>query len=297
MARNHPLAAFALLAALTTAAAVQAQDRGALTGRVIDKKTGHAIPFGNIAVVEAKRGGLTDSEGRFLITGLAPGTYEVRVQLLGYRPESKPGVVVSAGATVTLDFALTDVVVKQEKVVETTADRPLVQTRLGTTIRSVGAAEIRNLPVQTIGDVLKQQAGISTDAEQMHVRGGRANETIFVINGVVNRDLVTGGSTAGQVSARSVSEVSVATGAFDVRYGNALSGVVDVRLKEGGDRFACAPPDGQILDRLFLQFQLPCFSPASHRGFLRSHPLLLLFPRVMLASNSFKGTPWAARDS
>jgi hypothetical protein len=33
-----------------------------------------------------------------------------------------------------------------------------------------------------------------------------------------------------------VSEVNVATGAFDVRYGNALSGVVEIRLKEGTEK-------------------------------------------------------------
>src|SRR5262249_8899973 len=61
-------------------------------------------------------------------------------------------------------------------------------------------------------------------------------ETMFVVNGVANRDLVTGQSTAGQLNARSVSEVNVSTGAFDVRYGNALSGVVEIRLKEGSDK-------------------------------------------------------------
>ena len=45
-----------------------------------------------------------------------------------------------------------------------------------------------------------------------------------MVNGVANRDLVTGQSTAGQLNARSVAEVNVATGAYDVRYGNALSG-------------------------------------------------------------------------
>src|SRR5439155_2754330 len=100
------------------------------------------------------------------------------------------------------------------------------------------AADIRNLPVQTISEVLQQQAGISVEGDQIHVRGGRADETIFVVNGVTNRDLVTGASTAGKLNARSVSEVNVATGAYDVKYGNALSGVVDVKLKEGGDQFA-----------------------------------------------------------
>ena len=46
----------------------------------------------------------------------------------------------------------------------------------------------------------------------------------------------SGNSTAGKLSARSVSEVNIATGAYDVRYGNALAGVVDVRLKEGGEK-------------------------------------------------------------
>ncbi len=55
---------------------------------------------------------------------------------------------------------------------------------------------------------------------------------------MANRDLVTGESTAGQLNARSVAEVNVATGAYDVRYGNALSGVVEVRLREGGDKLS-----------------------------------------------------------
>src|SRR5439155_19175767 len=124
-----------------------------------------------------------------------------------------------------------------EKAVEVIGERRLVEVRQGATIRSVTASEIRNLPVQTIGEVLQRQAGINTENDQIHVRGGRADETVFVVNGVANRDLVTGQSTAGQLNARSVAEVNVATGAYDVRYGNALSGVVEIRLKEGSDRF------------------------------------------------------------
>src|SRR5262245_66293081 len=135
-----------------------------------------------------------------------------------------------------MDFDLEEIVVHEEKAIEVTAERRLVEVKQGATIRSVNAAEIRNLPVQTVGEVLQQQAGVSSDAEQIHIRGGRADETMFVVNGVANRDLVTGQSTAGQVNARSVSEVNVTTGAFDVRYGNALSGIVDIRLKEGTER-------------------------------------------------------------
>ena len=235
--RLHDLPLLALLLLLTAAPAV-AQDRGGIGGRVSDKRTGHALPFATVTVLGAQKGGLTDSEGRYQVSGVPPGTYEVRVQFLGYRPETRPGVVVAPGRTVEANFILEDIVVREEKTVEVTAERRLVEVRQGATVRSATAAEIRNLPVQTIGDVLQQQAGISVENDQIHVRGGRADETMFVVNGVANRDLVTGQSTAGSLNARSVAEVNVATGAYDVRYGNALSGVVEVNLREGGDRLA-----------------------------------------------------------
>jgi len=229
---------FAALLLALAAFPAAAQDRGSISGKVSDKRTGHALPFATVTVVGAQRGGLTDSEGQFLVTGVPPGSYEVRVQFLGYKPESRPGVVVTPGKATVLNFAMEDVIVRQEKAIEITAERRLVEVRQGTTIRSVGASEIRNLPVTTVTDVLQQQAGISTEADQIHVRGGRSDETVFVVNGVTNRDLVTGAPTAGALNARSVAEVNVATGAYDVRYGNALSGVVEIKLKEGGDRFS-----------------------------------------------------------
>ncbi len=230
--------ALVLLVLALCAVPAHAQDRGSVSGRVVDQRTKHAIPFANVTLTGAKLGGLTDSEGQFLVRGVPPGTYEVTVRFLGYRPESRAGVTVTAGRNTVVNFDLAEIVVREEKAIEVSAERRLVEVKQGATVRSVTASEIRNLPVQTIGDVLQRQAGVSTDQDQVHIRGGRADETIFVINGVTNRDLVTGQSTAGQINARSVAEVNVATGAYDVRFGNALSGVVEVKLKEGGEELS-----------------------------------------------------------
>jgi len=233
--RSLAVIAFLVCAVANSASA---QQHGSISGRVVDQRTNHALPFASVTVVGAQRGGLTDSEGQYLITGVPAGTWEVKVQFLGYGVGNRKGVVVVAGKVVRVDFQLQERVVKQEAPVIVTGERSLVEVKQGTTVRSVTANEIRNMPVQTIGDVLQRQAGISTDADQIHIRGGRVDETIFVVNGVINRDLVTGQSTAGDINARSVAEVNVATGAYDVRYGNALSGVVEVMLKEGGDRLS-----------------------------------------------------------
>src|SRR5688572_14668973 len=80
---------------LSLAGFASAQERGGISGKVTDKRTGHAIPFATVTVVGAQKGGLTDSEGRYLVTGLPAGTYELRVQFLGYSPSNQPGVVVT----------------------------------------------------------------------------------------------------------------------------------------------------------------------------------------------------------
>src|SRR5690349_427206 len=160
---TRPLTLLTLLLPLLALGALpaHAQEKGSITGRVTDKKTGHALPFASVTVVEAKRGVLTDSEGQFVLSGLLPGTYEVRAQFLGYKPEARTGVVVAAGKALTLDFRLEDIVVREEKAIEVTAERRLVDVKQGTTVRSAGAAEIRNLPVQTVSEVLQRQAGVN----------------------------------------------------------------------------------------------------------------------------------------
>src|SRR4029078_5727620 len=104
--RTFLLSALLLLAALPA----WSQDRGLISGKVSEKKTGHALPFATIAVPEHKPGGLTASEGQFRIPGILPGTVKVRVQFLGYKPESRQ-VVVTAGKTTTANFQLTHIVV------------------------------------------------------------------------------------------------------------------------------------------------------------------------------------------
>jgi outer membrane receptor protein involved in Fe transport len=237
MPRPLPLLLLVVTILIAPAAFAQTAEKGSITGRVTDKKTAHAVPFATVTVVGAQRGALTDAEGVYHIDAVPVGTWEVKVQFLGYAPLSRPDVAVVAGKQATADFQLTEIVVQEVKAIEVTGERRLVEVKQGATMRSVTAKEIRQLPVTTIGDVLQQQAGITNDAGQIHVRGGRADETLFMVNGVANRDLVTGQSTAGEMNARSVAEVNVASGAYDVRYGNALSGVIEIKLKDGAEKF------------------------------------------------------------
>ena len=136
------------ISVLVLTPAARSADVGTVSGRVVDKRTGHAIPFASITVPLAKRGGLTDSEGQFTIPGIPAGSYEVRAQYLGYKAASQAGVVVTAGKAVTVNFQLEDVVVHEEKEVQVTAERRLVDVKQGATVRS--AVSYTHLTLPTI---------------------------------------------------------------------------------------------------------------------------------------------------
>jgi len=214
-----------------------AQGTGKIAGNVVDKKTGRALAFVNVAVPEAKTGALSDSKGEFLIGNVPAGTYTMRAQFTGYGPETVAGVTVVAGQTATVKIAMGEIVVKTEEVTEVKGERKLVDVKTAGTVRTVNAEDIQHQGLQNLQDVVAQQAGVSSENNVIRVRGGRADETSFIIDGLTNRNPITGENTAGAINARSVAEVSVIASGFSARYGQALSGIVDVTLKEGGQKF------------------------------------------------------------
>src|SRR5437867_12590963 len=72
------LAALTVLLLGLAVVPAHAQDKGSLSGRIVDAKSGHALPFASVTVVETKQGVLTDSEGQYLLGGIPAGTYSVR---------------------------------------------------------------------------------------------------------------------------------------------------------------------------------------------------------------------------
>ena len=87
------LASATLLAAATPSSA-EAQT-GRIAGIVTDS-TRAALAGTQVTVVGTRYSAVTDPSGRFSITGIPAGTYEVRVQRLGQRAQVVSGVVVTA---------------------------------------------------------------------------------------------------------------------------------------------------------------------------------------------------------
>jgi outer membrane receptor protein involved in Fe transport len=111
------LAAFLLLA--VGAVPSMAQDTGAIAGVVVDAANGETLPGANVSIKGTTTGTSTDLKGRYRITGLEPGSYDVLFSFVGFTQKTVTGVEVEAGETVTVDVSLNEQTAELEEVVVT----------------------------------------------------------------------------------------------------------------------------------------------------------------------------------
>ncbi len=226
----------ALLAAcLCIAAPASAGTTGKISGRVLSK-TGEPLPSTNIILVGTKFGAATDLDGYYSILNIPPDKYDVEFRLVGYRSYTVKGVQVSVDNTTKLDATLEEESVTAEAII-VTAQRPVVDVNLTSTIATVSDKDIKALPVQSLQDIINLQAGVVDDGSGgIHFRGGRVGEVQYQVNGVSVNNSYDNSSTI-KIDRSLIQEVQVITGTFNAEYGQAMSGVVNTVLKSGNENF------------------------------------------------------------
>jgi outer membrane receptor protein involved in Fe transport len=117
-------------------------------------------------------------------------------------------------------------------------DKPLMDIEETQSKRTVSRDEIEVALVENIADVVVQQAGVVKSDNAIHIRGGRAYENAFLLDGVSVQDPLAGTGFGLQLSANAIEEVEVITGGFNAEFGQATSGVVNVRTREGSDKYS-----------------------------------------------------------
>ncbi|MBK9098606.1 MAG: TonB-dependent receptor [bacterium] len=208
---------------------------GRLAGRVTDA-TGEPLPFVNVVIMGTTLGAATDIDGYYSIINVPPGNYEVKASAIGYNSVTYQDVKVSIDLTTTIDFQLSEASVELGEEVVVIATKPLVKMDLTASTSIVGDDVISQLPVAEVQDVLKLQAGVVVSGGNIHIRGGRANQVAYQIDGVPVTDVYDGSSVI-NVNQNSVQELQVISGAFNAEYGQAQSGVVNLVTKDGNNEF------------------------------------------------------------
>jgi len=214
---------------------LRAGTTGKITGSVRDASTGDPLIGVNIVVEGTLLGAATDKDGYYVIMNIPPNVYDVKAMMIGYRPVRSVGVRISADFTTKLDFRLDPTILELDEI-SVTAERPIVRKDLTSTLSIIGSEEIAEMPVEEFQDVLALQAGIviGTGGE-IHIRGGRSSEISYLVDGISITDPFSGDMVI-EVENSSIQELQVISGTFNAEYGQAMSGIIDIVTKEGGDK-------------------------------------------------------------
>ncbi len=204
---------------------------GKIAGKVIDTETAQPLPGVTVIIEGTSMGAATGLDGSYTILNIPPGTYKVRFNMVGYEKTTVEGVRVEIDLTSTVDIQMRPTALVTGEIV-VTAERPVVAKDVSNSVVNIQTKSMETLPVETVTDVLTMQAGIQLGTNGILVRGGGANQTIYVVDGFrLNDERSDYPYTA--VSLSSAQDIQLQTGGFNAEYGNVRSGVVNVITKDG----------------------------------------------------------------
>ena len=231
----------ALAACLLVLVPEAAHAQGAIAGTISDRETGETLIGATVLIIGTTRGAAADENGRYRIEDLRAGDYTVRVSYVGYQTTEFTGISIANGETTTLDAALGAAsLLKDDEEVLVVGDRPLIDVEQAESAYFVTEEEIASRPVRDVQDVVSNQAGVFQDPTGLYIRGGRATETGYVVDGVNAKDPLAGTGFGLDLGSNSLGEVEVNTTGADASVGESTSGVVSVRTKEGSDTYEAA---------------------------------------------------------
>jgi hypothetical protein len=225
-------------------APVQAQvPTGHLKGRVGSVATGERLAGVTVTVGGTKLGAMTDGEGAFAIAAIPVGGYNVTFRCLGYQSQTVTDVMIRSDRVSYLNADLPEIAVELDTLQVVSAyfqkepDAPLSNTRFR-------AEEIRRAP-GSAGDIsrvltaLPAAAQVADNANDLMIRGGSPAENLFLVDNIpipnINHFPVQGatGGPIGILNVDFIEDVRVSTGGFPAGFGDRLSSVIDIRLREG----------------------------------------------------------------
>ncbi|MDP3581755.1 MAG: TonB-dependent receptor, partial [Ignavibacteria bacterium] len=183
---------------------------GKISGLITDSKTKEPLVGVTVILTGTNIGASTDVEGYFVIQNVSPGTYTVKASYIGYAPATITNVRVNIDQTTNLDISLNEEALLGSEVV-VVAQQPIVQRDVASSRVNLNVEEIENLPVASVASVIGLQAGVVSGSSGPIIRGGGADQTAFVVNGMTLRDERDNTPYTG-ISFTSVKEIQVQTG-------------------------------------------------------------------------------------
>ena len=211
---------------------IYSQTTGVVFGIVADS-TGTPVVAAVLKLKGTYFGAVSDIDGTYRIEKVPEGTYSFQVDAEGFRTVEYTNFIVKEGENKEFNVTLKSTSFTVDQEIEVIGERPMLDIEQTDSKHIVSADEISKSIVTNLTDIVTQQAGVVTDDNQIYIRGGRSSDNAVLLDGVSVQDPLSGTGFGLQMSANSLEEVEVITGGYNAEYGQATSGVVNAKTKDG----------------------------------------------------------------
>jgi hypothetical protein len=221
-----------------------------LTGKAVGEPTGsvygavsdstHGVPIAgvNVVILESGRGTSTGEDGKYEISSIPPGIYQIEFSHIGYRRAVVASVTVREDDRTRLDIFLTESYIELETVEVSGQWFQQAQQDTRTSVISVRPRSAQVLPgaVEDVMRTLQAMPGVVTRSDfssQLIIRGSGPDQNLIVMD---NIEVFNPYRLYGLISLfnpETVSNIGLLTGGFPVQYGDRLSAVLDVTSRDG----------------------------------------------------------------
>jgi hypothetical protein len=280
------LALLGLFCACT--AALAQVTTGSILGTIHDS-TGAVIPGATVTITDTGKGTTstkqTDSDGSYNVPFLIPGTYNVSVEMSGFKRSVSNNVVLDIDQKARVDFTLE--IGGMSETVQVNAAPPLIRLDSSELGEVVGKKQVEDLPlngrnfaslVYLVPGVTSGQAGENLSgsssfnpraASDFNALGSQANTNAWLVDGIVDNEW-TFNTVMVQPSVESIAELKLLTGSYSADFGGG-SGVVSVSTRSGsnglhGELFAYFRNSAVDARNYFARVGSATLKPAYRRG-------------------------------
>jgi len=222
-----------------------------IRGRVLDLDSNSPLEAVTVVLISStpQIGTTTDRNGYFVLKQVAVGRHDLVFSYIGYEPMSVPGFLLASGKETVLNISMEESVLGIDEIVIKPDNAGSRTVNDLTTISgwSFSAVEIENYPgsMSDISRVALSFPGVmSTHDGRNHIviRGNSPKGLQWRLEGIeipnLNHfsNIGASGGGVGIISNNMIAKSDFLTSAFPAEYGNALSGVFDLRLRSGNNQ-------------------------------------------------------------
>lgn len=227
---------------------IMAQNTQTIRGKVVDNESEMTLPFANVMILNTKPpiGTITDENGEFHIEEVAVGRISLKVSYIGYEDQVISGVLVNSGKELDLTIALKEsfASLKEVEVTATQRKDEALNQMATVSARSISVEETKRFAggMDDPSRLASTFAGVTpstVENNEIVIRGNAAKGILWRLEGMEIpapnhlAGMFSGGGINTMFSNNMLATSDFFTGAFPAEYGNAMSGVFDMRFRNG----------------------------------------------------------------